>query len=269
MKPWFPFPILILALVLGFPGVGSMKENGPDYFKGGDSDISSSDPERGPKAIRKWTDPQGRQGDVLLKNAPFFWDSSRVGRPVFIRILKNSHREGLLEIWLENPAARKFEPFKTYQIKNFSGDLGPKTREGDFQAPEGFYFVSRRRLNPQSRYHLSMDIGYPNEFDRMKNWTGSLIMIHGSWPSVGCFAMTDCSIEQIYTLVDRALNRGQSLVRVHVFPFAMTNENLEAQRENPHYDFWKNLKQGWDWFETHRRPPQVTVRDGRYHFADS
>ena len=240
-----------------------------EVFEGGKSDISSGDRNRAKKAIEKWTAKDGKQGKVLLTEKPYLWDRSKVGRPVFIRIIKNDNKKGLLEVWTENPNSRKFELLRTYRIARFSGDPGPKLAEGDYQAPEGFYYISRKRMNPKSSYHLSMDIGYPNEYDKAKQRTGSYIMIHGSSVSIGCFAMTDCSIEQIYTLVDGALKKGRKFVRVHSFPFAMTEENLKQHEDSEHYEFWKNLKEGWDWFEKNQRPPNVTVEKGEYTFSAS
>lgn len=256
---------LLLCLFLTVAFEAGAKE----VFKGGKSDISSRDRKRADKAIKKWTSKDGKQKGVLLTEEPWLWDYKKVGRPVFIRIIKNDNRDGLLEVWTENPASRKYEHLKTYQIARFSGDLGPKLAEGDYQAPEGFYYITRKRMNPKSNYHLSMDIGFPNEYDLAKKRTGSYIMIHGSSVSIGCFAMTDCSIEQIYTLVDGALKKGQEFVRVHSFPFEMTDENLEKHKDSEHYDFWKNLKQGWDWFEKNRRPPDVGVKNGNYTFSES
>lgn len=199
---------------------------------------------------------------------PYHWDFEKVGRHVFLRIHKNGNEAGRLECWLKEPEKDTYELFKTYRIAYFSGNLGPKTRQGDNQAPEGFYHISRARMNPASSYHLSMDIGYPNGFDRALGRTGSLIMIHGKAVSVGCFAMTDASIEQIYTLVDAALKSGQPFVRVHCFPFPMTGENLRRHPKSEHLGFWENLQEGWDWFEFHRRPPSVHFADGRYRFSE-
>ncbi len=238
-------------------------------FNGGDSDIASNDNSRARKAIRKWSTPGSKQGKKLLTEEPFFWDYSIVGRPVFLRVIKNSNRDGNLEVWLENSDTEKYEIFKTYQIAYFSGTPGPKTKQGDNQAPEGFYFISSGRMNSRSSYHLSMDMGYPNAYDRSHDRTGSLLMIHGSFVSVGCFAMTDCSIEQIYTLVHKAHKNGQKIVRVHSFPFPMTAANMEKHKDSRHIEFWKNLTDGWDWFENNKRPPNVEVSDEkRYVFSD-
>ncbi|MDF1812852.1 MAG: murein L,D-transpeptidase [Verrucomicrobiales bacterium] len=265
----FRFPVSLLAVLLCFfPQIPDAQDkNDKSWFAGGASDIDSGDGRRANKAIAKWTAKNGKQGDILLSGSPYYWDASKPGRPVFIRIIKNENRKGHLEVWLENPATKKFEHLKTYRIARFSGRLGPKTREGDFQAPEGFYYISRKGLNPVSNYHLSMNIGYPNAYDRAKGYTGSFIMIHGSSVSIGCYAMTDNSIEQIYTLVDRALAKGQKFVRVHCFPFEMSEENLEKHSDSKHYQFWKNLQEGWDWFEENKRPPNVSVSGGKYVFS--
>lgn len=268
MKDWICSPFLFLIIGWVLPSQGQEFQVSPAFFGGGISDIGSTDPERAAKAIEKWSRGDGAQDGVPLTSAPFFWDPLKVGRPVFLRIMKNENRKGVLEVWLENPDSKLFELFKSYRIFYHSGKLGPKTRTGDLQAPEGFYYMTRARLNPHSSYHLSMDIGYPNSYDKEKGWTGDHLMIHGSTVSIGCFAMTDCSIEQIYTLVDRAMAGGQKVVRVHSFPFAMTEEKLSRYADSEHFTFWKNLKEGWDWFEARRQPPNVEVKDGRYVFED-
>ena len=187
----------------------------------------------------------------------------QLGAAIFLRILK---RPGGLEVFVEN-SAKQFVRFRSYPICAFSGDLGPKLRTGDGQAPEGFYAVSEGRMNPWSSYHLSFDLGYPNAFDRAHGRTGSALMVHGNCVSIGCYAMGDDAIEEIWTLMAAAFTAGQRIVRVHAFPFAMTKGNLDAQANNPNADFWANLKEGWDWFEGNGRPPNVTVENRRYVFA--
>lgn len=184
------------------------------------------------------------------------------GAPVFVRIFK---QERLLELWIRS--GEKYQLFHTWPVVAQSGTLGPKLAEGDRQAPEGFYFVPPGMLHPSSRFHLGFNLGYPNVFDRSHGRTGSFILVHGSDVSIGCFAMTDPGIEEIYTLVEAALKAGQPFFRVHVFPFRMTDANLKAHAKSPHLDFWKNLRTGYDWFETHRVPPDVSVREGRYVFG--
>jgi murein L,D-transpeptidase YafK len=190
----------------------------------------------------------------------------RAGDPVFIRIFK-AERE--LELLLYHREDQRFRHFRTYPIAAMSGQLGPKLAEGDLQAPEGFYYVNRARMNPHSNYHLSFNLGYPNAYDRDHGRTGSYLMVHGGQVSIGCFAMTDYGIEEIYSLADAALNNGQPFFRVHIFPFRMTDAALASMRDHPWDDFWLNLREGYEHFERHGLPPNVTVADGRYAFAES
>ena len=173
-----------------------------------------------------------------------------LGRPVFIRIFKE---ERLLELWLQ-AATGEWSCFSTYAIAGMSGELGPKTREGDKQAPEGFYRVTPKGLNPHSKYHLSFNIGYPNLYDIAQGRTGSYIMIHGGTASQGCFAMTDEIIEEIYTLVNEAFAQGTESIPVQIYPFHMTAHRMQSERDNPHYKFWQHLMPGYLYTETHKAP---------------
>lgn len=186
------------------------------------------------------------------------------GNPIFIRVFKKSKE---LELWVED--GERFRLFRTYDICTFSGDLGPKLETGDEQSPEGFYFVNAARMNPNSRFHLSFNLGYPNAYDRAYGRTGSALMIHGSCVSIGCYAMTNRRIEEIYALGDAALRNGQQFFRVHVFPFRMAPANMERHRKSRWAGFWTNLKEGYDWFELEGRPPNVEVVGRRYVFAPS
>lgn len=185
------------------------------------------------------------------------------GSPIFIRAFKE---EEVLELFVENEKTGKFELFRTYPVAAASGTLGPKLAEGDGQVPEGFYFSGPDAMNPNSDFHLSFNIGFPNAYDRAHGRTGSFIMIHGSNVSIGCLAMTDAKIEEIYTLADAALNTGQPFFRVHIFPFRMTEERMEKAAGHEWIAFWKNLKTGYDWFEKHKVPPNVTVNAKVYVF---
>lgn len=193
-------------------------------------------------------------------------DSSRLnyGAQIFIRIFKE---EKELEIWIKRK--QQFALFNTYLICTYgNGTLGPKIKQGDGQAPEGFYYVISNNLNPVSSFHLSFNLGYPNEYDRYHKRTGSALMVHGSCVSIGCYAMTNKGIEKIYTLADAALRNGQSFFRVHIFPFRMSQDKMEKQDASPWIDFWKNLKEGYDHFENNKIPPNVFLRDGNYAFED-
>lgn len=184
-----------------------------------------------------------------------------LGAAAFIRIFKE---EQTLELWLARGDG--FALFKAYEICAFSGDLGPKLKEGDRQAPEGFYAVGREALNPHSSYHLSFNLGFPNAYDRGRGRTGSHLMVHGDCLSIGCYAMTDPAIEEIYLVVEAALDAGQAAVPVHAFPFRMTAARMDEAADNPWIGFWRNLKTGYDAFEATSRPPAVSVVDGAYAF---
>lgn len=185
------------------------------------------------------------------------------GDPVFIRAFKE---EDVLELFIRNRATGKFDLFRSYPVAAASGILGPKLAEGDLQVPEGFYFVPPSAMKPDSQFHLAFNIGFPNEYDRLHGRGGTFIMIHGNRVSIGCLAMTDEKIEEIYTLCDAALQGGQPFFRVHIFPFRMTPERMEKAKDDPNAEFWKNLAEGYDSFEKNRVPPDVSVRDGHYHF---
>lgn len=187
------------------------------------------------------------------------------GAPVFIRIFKEL---SVLEVWLQ-ASDGKFKKFKDYEICTFSGDLGPKLREGDRQSPEGFYFVDKGRLNPNSRFHLSFNLGFPNKYDRYHKRTGSALMVHGNCVSAGCYAMTDKYINEIYAMVSAALDSGQSFFRVHAFPFKLEATELEKHKDNKWYSFWSNLKKGYDYFEENKIPPNIEVAKGLYVIENS
>ena len=183
------------------------------------------------------------------------------GSPIFIRIFKESRE---LELWIERGG--RFELFRIYEICTFSGGLGPKLRTGDRKSPEGFYFVTPGRMNPASRFHLSFNLGFPNAYDRAHGRTGSALMVHGDCVSIGCYAMTNGRIEEIYALADAALGGGQPFFRVHVFPFRMTQSKLAQHEQSRWASFWRNLREGYDYFETNGRPPNVEVANKRYTF---
>ena len=185
------------------------------------------------------------------------------GSPIYIRIFKEERE---LEIWVRG--SNRFRLFRIYPICTYGyGSLGPKTRQGDGQAPEGFYYVTPNRLNPVSNFHLSFNLGYPNRYDRIHGRTGSALMVHGSCVSIGCYAMTNERIEEIYAIADAALRNGQSFFRVHIFPFRMTEENMSRHSESEWYSFWENLKEGYDFFGNNGHiPPNVEVSNRRYVF---
>lgn len=186
------------------------------------------------------------------------------GAPLFMRIFK---REFELELWMKRDG--RFVRFATYPICMWSGGLGPKVQQGDRQAPEGFYTVEQSSLNPNSKYHRSFNLGFPNAFDRAHDRTGSFLMVHGNCLSIGCYAMTDPVIDEIWGLVTAALQGGQKRFQVQVFPFRMTDANMKLHAHDPAAPFWGQLKQGYDLFEKTKEPPRVSVCQGRYAFRAS
>ena len=198
-------------------------------------------------------------GKVLQKMASLNIDRLA---PVMVRIFKE---EGTLEVWKADRANR-FQMLKSYKICAWSGKLGPKRKEGDRQAPEGFYPLSRQHLNPNSNYYLAINTGFPNSYDRANNASGSHLMIHGACSSSGCYSMTDEQMLEIFAFARDAFKGGQEAVQLQAFPFRMTAENMARHRDNPNIEFWKMLKVGYDHFEVTKRPPEVKVCDRKYVF---
>ncbi|MGB4812436.1 MAG: murein L,D-transpeptidase family protein [Methylophilaceae bacterium] len=184
-----------------------------------------------------------------------------LGAPVLIRIFKESSE---LEVWLQSGI--EYRLFKTYKICYFSGNLGPKTKVGDRQSPEGFYTISPKQLNPNSNYHLAFNLGYPNAYDRAYQRTGDALMVHGNCVSIGCYAMTDQQIEEIYTIAAATLKSGQPSIQVQAFPFRLNDANLAKHQNSEWLSFWQNLKQGSDFFERTKTPPKVSIKNKQYVF---
>ena len=181
------------------------------------------------------------------------------GLPVYVRIFK---QESELELWMNKDG--KWAKFRTFKICRWSGRLGPKLKEGDRQSPEGFYEVGLTSLNPNSSYHLSFNLGFPNAYDRSHGRTGSYLMVHGECASIGCYAMTNPGIEVIYRLVEAALRNGQDRVPVHIFPFRMSEDKLKSHAGSAWAEFWHSLKPAYDYFETNRKVPAISVRNKSY-----
>ncbi len=178
--------------------------------------------------------------------------------PILVRLYKE---ESELEVWKEDRDGQ-FQLLKTYPICRWSGELGPKIKQGDRQAPEGFYTITPGLMNPNSSYYLAINIGFPNAYDSANGRTGQFLMIHGDCSSAGCYAMTDEQIAEIYALARESLFGGQRSFQIQAYPFRMTPLNMAKHRNSPHMAFWKMLKQGNDHFEVSRREPKVAVATG-------
>jgi murein L,D-transpeptidase YafK len=182
--------------------------------------------------------------------------------PVLVRIFKE---EAELEVWKQDSTGR-FQLLKTYPICRWSGDIGPKEREGDRQTPEGFYTITPELMNPNSSYYLAINTGFPNAFDKANGRDGSFLMIHGDCSSSGCYAMTDEQVGEIYSLARDAFLGGRTTFQIQAYPFRMTPANLARHRNSPHMAFWQMIKVGHDHFETTHLEPKVDVCNRRYVF---
>ncbi len=233
------------------------------------AELLTDDPDLiGLRAERTWRKAYARAGikipgtpklnnfDRRLADAGF-----KLGAPIFMRIFK---QEFELEIWMQKDG--RFHHFATYPICRFSGHLGPKLKQGDRQAPEGFYTVATDQLNPNSRWHRSFNLGYPNLFDRKHGRTGDFLMVHGGCSSIGCYAMTNDIIDEIWKIVTHSLKQGQERFQVQIFPFRMTQEALNKRANNQWATFWQQLKIGHDLFEQSNIPPKVSICKKQYAF---
>ena len=187
---------------------------------------------------------------------------SSPGEGTVIRIFKESSE---LEVW-KRTASGTYKQFQTYEICAWSGELGPKIREGDRQSPEGFYDITPALLNPNSNYYLAFNTGFPNKYDRAYGRTGSNLMVHGDCSSRGCYSMTDESIAEIYALIRESFAGGNENVQLQIFPFRMTPQKLAEHASSPHLAFWKDIKEGYDRFELSKSPPAWDVCNKQYVF---
>jgi murein L,D-transpeptidase YafK len=185
--------------------------------------------------------------------------------PVLIRTYK---KEAELEVWKLARNGR-YVHIKTFPICRWSGQLGPKQTQGDRQAPEGFYSIARRQMNPNSHYYLSFDTGFPNGYDKAHGASGAYLMVHGTCSSAGCYAMTDKQIGEIFAIAREAFAGGQQAFQFQAFPFRMSAQNIAKYRTDKNIDFWRQLKEGSDRFEATGEQPVIRVAEGRYTFAPS
>src|SRR5436190_709321 len=195
------------------------------------------------------------RAELTQKNMP-------LESPLLVRLFK---QEAELEVWKQDAAGR-YELLRTYPICRWSGELGPKVKEGDRQAPEGFYTITPAQMNPNSQFYLSFNMGYPNAYDKAWGRTGAQLMVHGDCSSRGCYAMTDDQIGEIYALARESFFGGQRAFQVQAYPFRMTAANFAKHRNNPNIPFWRMLKEGNDHFELTHQEPVVEVCEKRYVF---
>lgn len=182
-----------------------------------------------------------------------------LGSPVYIQIFKE---ERTLELYAK--LGNNFRLVGSYRICNFSGGLGPKRREGDFKSPEGFYSVDMRHMKPDSRFYRAINIGYPNAYDEAQGYSGKYLMIHGECKSIGCYAMTNAYMDEIFTYVQAAFRNGQGNVDISIYPFRMTESNMQRHRSSTYAKFWRELQPGYEYFVKNSQPPSIGVVNGQY-----
>lgn len=186
-----------------------------------------------------------------------------LGSAVFIRVYKQTSE---MELWVQQGA--RYVHFKTYGICRWSGGLGPKMYEGDRQSPEGLYHITAADLIVNPRWDRAMNINYPNSYDVVNGRSGSGILIHGKCGSVGCFAIQDQNVEEVYGAVRAALNNGQAEIPVLALPFRFASVAPTVNDTLQLSEFWSDLRRADLLFERDRIPPTAWICDGRYYFAD-
>ena len=182
-----------------------------------------------------------------------------LGAPVYIQIFKQERK---LELYAQLDG--EFRLIGSYGICDFSGGLGNKRREGDFKSPEGFYNVKLNQLKPDSRFYRAINIGFPNQYDRNQGYSGNYLMIHGDCKSIGCYAMTNAYMDEIFTYVNAALRNGQQDISISIYPFRMTDSNMQRHRYSTYASFWQQLQPGYAYFAKYHQPPMVNVASGKY-----
>lgn len=189
---------------------------------------------------------------------------------LFIRAFKH---EKILEVWVKEKSKQEFTLLHTYAFCATSGSLGPKRKEGDLQIPEGAYYINH--FNPQSNYHLSLGINYPNASDKIlsdKQQPGSAIYIHGNCVTVGCIPLTDDKIKELYILSVEAKNGGQEKIPVHIFPMKMELEKINSILTSNSFSastkiFWQNLQHVYLDFSMTKKLRDIQVNSkGEYYF---
>ncbi|WP_020526302.1 L,D-transpeptidase family protein [Flexithrix dorotheae] len=190
---------------------------------------------------------------------------------IFIRAFK---REGILEVWGKRKEDQKFQFIKDYKICKASGEAGPKRKSGDYQVPEGFYYIDR--FNPNSTFHLSLGINYPNQSDKIlgnQENPGGDIFIHGNCVTIGCLPITDAKIKELYVMAVEARNNGQQKIPVHIFPTILNEPGMEWLDDqnsffNSKMNFWNNLQPAFKHFEKNKTLPKIKVKNNGEYFLD-
>ena len=216
----------------------------------------------------KLNDAINKAGDSLkvqFERKKLAWPPNQM----YIRTFKYDR---ILEVWVRGEERETFKLFKTYKICMQSGSMGPKRSEGDYQVPEGFYYINE--FNPNSNYHLALGLNYPNSSDKILSDSfhpGNSIYIHGNCVSIGCIAISDAPIEELYSLASIIKEKGQDFIPVHVFPIKYNIKKsseyfANATKENQALQkFAITLKEAYDYFEEKKKLPVIMInKKGEY-----
>ena len=220
------------------------------------------------KSLVKIAEVFNREEDSLKKE----FKSKELAWPPKALYIRNFKFDRLMEVWVKTEDKGSFHFLKSYKICMQSGTMGPKRVEGDYQVPEGFYYINE--FNPNSNYHLSLGLNYPNASDRILSdpWQpGSDIYIHGNCVSTGCIPITDLSIEELYIMSTYAKANGQDFIPVHVFPVkydvkkSMEYLAQETKENKSLKKFAFSLKEAFDYFEEKKQVPIILInKKGEY-----
>ncbi|HEY6064220.1 MAG TPA: L,D-transpeptidase family protein [Chitinophagaceae bacterium] len=248
---------LLVYFISSFILIGAMAQPSPS--KGGGTTYSFIDYQ---KTFPRPSEALQNKEDTLQKQ----FAEKKLQWPAKYIYIRSFKYDSQLEVWVKNDISDPFQLFKTYKVCALAGSLGPKRMEGDYQVPEGFYYISD--FNPQSTYYLSLGINYPNLSDKILSDSlrpGSEIYIHGSCVTVGCIPLTDQQIDELYILAAYAKDQGQDFIPVHIFPIRFNKEKSVKYLESLTKDdpalkkFADKLEDAFDYFEKYRQLPVVMV----------
>lgn len=259
MKNLF-FILLSVSIVLASAGQPS-----PAASKGGSNSYSFIDYQ---KTFPRPNEALERKEDTLQKQ----FEAKKLQWPAKYLYIRSFKYDSQLEVWVKNDIKDQFQLFKTYKVCALAGSLGPKRMQGDYQVPEGFYYINE--FNPRSNYYLSLGINYPNASDKILSDSlkpGSEIYIHGSCVTVGCIPIRDEQIDELYILAAHAKDRGQDFIPVHIFPIRYNVEKSIKYLESLTKDdgelkkFTDRLEDAFDYFEKYKQLPVVMIGEkGEY-----
>ena len=220
------------------------------------------------KSFTRAAEAMNRKEDTLQKQ----FKAKGLKWPAKYLYFRSFKYDSQFEVWVKNEINEPYTLFKSYRVCALAGSMGPKRMEGDYQVPEGFYYINE--FNPKSSYHLSLGINYPNESDRKLSDSiqpGGEIFIHGSCVTVGCIPLTDDKVEEVYIMAAHAKDMGQDFIPVHIFPI-----KFDAKRSSEYFNniikddpalkkFAGRLEDAYNYFENYKQLPVVMISEnGEY-----